>query len=228
MKILYLSKTTDWCNKAKGYILKHFDEVDVIQGEWSKKFPNEIKNWKGDYIISFLSPWVIPQEILNKSKQKPINFHPGTIKYGGIGCYNFAIYNEEKEYGVLCHEMEKDVDTGKIIKVRMFPISNDESVLSLKEKSMEHLLKLFYEIIKLIKQGETLPLSKEKWQKKPYTRKQLQELCRITKDMSLKEIQKRFRATYYPNARDLPYLEIKGKKISLKEMPKNGLEDTSF
>jgi methionyl-tRNA formyltransferase len=227
MKILFLSKKTDWCNKAKDYVLKNFDDVKVFQGNWVDKLPEKIKNWDGDFIISYLSPWVIPEHTL-KSVKKAINFHPGTPKYGGIGCYNFAIYNEEKEYGVLCHEMEKKIDSGKIIKVKMFPISDRETVMSLKEKSMKKLLELFYDIIDLIKKEEELPISDKQWEKKPYTRKELQDLCRITLDMPEKEKLKRIRATYYPGGPDYPYIETDdGDKIIIKEIPPDGLENTT-
>lgn len=220
MKVLFLSKTTDWCNKAKDYILKNFDDVSVFQGEWDDVKSKEFFNWQGEYIISYLSPWIVLEDTLKKVSKKAINFHPGTPKYGGIGGYNFAIYNQESEYGVLCHEMAAKVDSGAIIKVRYFPITNDETVRSLKEKAMKHLFELFIEIIDLINEGKELPTSDEQWQKKPYTRKEFQKLCKITKDMSLEEKQKRFRATYYPGARDFPYIEENGKKIAITEMPK--------
>jgi len=226
MEILFLSKKTDWCNKAKDYVKQNFDNVQTYQGNFGEKLPVECKDWQGEYIISYLSPWIVPEHLLLKAKKKAINFHPGTPQYGGIGCYNFAIYNEEKEYGVLCHEMTKKVDSGSIIKIRTFPLANNETVASLKKKSMKNLLLLFYEIVDMINDEKKLPASNQKWKRKPYTRKELQSLCRITLDMSEKEIVKRIRATYYPNGLDYPYLETSGKKIILKEIAIDEMENT--
>ena len=131
--MLFLSKKTKWCDTAKKYVLQYFDNVTIFQGDTGDSLPEEVYNWKGDYIISYLSPWIVPEKVLKNTQKKAINFHPGTPSYGGIGCYNFAIYNQEKEYGVLCHEMIKQVDSGEIIKIRYFPLSNNETVLSLKE-----------------------------------------------------------------------------------------------
>ena len=147
-----------------------------------------------------------------------MNFHPATPKYGGIGGYNFAIYNEDEEYGVLCHEMTKKIDTGKIIKVKRFPLNGNETVMELKEKSMKQLLELFHEIIDIIKKDGILPVSNEKWSRKPYTREEFQQLCRLSHDMPREELLKRIRATYYPEGPDYPYFEIEGKKIPLKEI----------
>jgi len=228
MEILFLAKKTNWCNKAKDFLARNFDKVIAYQGDFGEKIPITSNEWQGDYIISFLSPWIVSEDLLNNTRKKALNFHPGTPKYGGIGCYNFAIYNEEKEYGVMCHEMEKKVDSGKIIKVRNFPIGKDETVVSLKERSMKNLLALFYEITDLIKKGKELPISKEQWGEKTYTRKDLQNLCKITLDMSETEILKRIRATYYPGGPDFPYIKVADKKITLKEISIDELEDSSL
>ena len=228
MQILFLAKKTNWCNMAKDFLERNFDKVISYQGDYGKKIPITSNEWHGDYIISFLSPWIVSEDLLNNTRKKALNFHPGTPKYGGIGCYNFAIYNEEKEYGVMCHEMEKKVDSGKIIKVKKFPIEKDETVLSLKERSMKNLLDLFYEITDLIKKGKDLPISKELWGRKPYTQKDLQNLCKITLDMSETEMLKRIRATYYPGGPDFPYIKVADKKITLKETSIDELEDPSL
>ena len=61
-------------------------------GNRDDKFPEDIEWWKGDYIVSFLSPWVISNSLLNRAKKASINFHPAPPEYPGIGCTNFAIY----------------------------------------------------------------------------------------------------------------------------------------
>ena len=71
--------------------------------------------FKPDWIISFLSPWKIPAELLRCARKGAINFHPAPPKYPGIGGYNYAIWNEDKEYGVTVHEMAEDIDSGKCI-----------------------------------------------------------------------------------------------------------------
>ena len=46
-------------------------------------------------------------------------------------------------------------------------------------------------------QGKPLPVTNEQWKRKPFTRKQLDELCTITPDMPEQEIQRRIKATTY-------------------------------
>ena len=222
MKILLLTKKTEYCKKIQDYIKDKFLETVILEGEFGDPFPDI--DWKGDYLISFLSPWVIPTRLLDKAKTS-INFHPAPPKYPGIGCYNFAIYNKEKEYGVTCHHMLPKVDSGKLIKVTKFPMNESDTVATLKNRTMEYLIKLFYDIFDYIIHNKLLPYSKEQWLRKPYTRRDLQRLCRITKDMGKEEIKLRIRATYFPGARDIPYIDLFGNWFIYKMKNKNNKKD---
>ena len=213
MKILLLTKRTHWCEIIRNFILKNFQNPLILAGNAGDPLPNSLLSWEGDYIISFLSPWIIPPEILEKSRKESINFHPAPPKYRGIGCYNFAIYNEESEYGVTCHKMIEKVDSGEIIACKYFPLYGTESVSALKEKSMVYLVQLFYEIIDLILKNKPLPRSNEKWAKIFYNKNKLQELCKITLDMPENEIKKRIHASYFPGGPDYPYIEVNGKRL---------------
>ncbi len=211
LKILLLIKPTSWGKLAKEFIEKKFPNNLVLTADWGDPKPKILFKWEGDYIISFLSPWILPQEILNKAKIAAINFHPAPPEYPGIGCYNFAIYNDDNEYGATCHHMLRKVDSGQIITVKRFPIESHETVLSLKEKTMNILMLLFYEIMDIIIKGKDLPISSENWHRDAYTRKDFQDLCRLSLQMPEEELVKRLKATYFAGARDYPNIEIGGK-----------------
>lgn len=205
MKILLLSKTTRHCKYIHKLVLKQFSQTKIIKGERGDSLPPI--QWRGDLIISFLSPWIIPKDLLSKTKIA-INFHPGPPEYPGIGSYNFAIYNQEKKFGVTCHYMVPKVDSGKIIKIVRFSMSKKETVNSLKRKSMKNLVELFLKIWENIILEKRFPETKEHWLRRPYTRKDLQALCQITEKMSKKEVDLRIRATYFVGAEDLPFFKL--------------------
>lgn len=169
-----------------------------------------------DYIVSFLCPWILPKEILNLARIAAINFHPGSPNYPGIGCYNFALYEQAKEYGVTCHHMNEKVDTGNIIMTSKFPISLNESVESLKLKSMIHMTYIFEKIVHIICDNKPLPESDEKWQRPAFTRKQLEDLCYVDNTMSEREINLRIHATDYPLAGRSVFTMIGNKKFYYK------------
>jgi len=212
MKVILLTKKTEHCKKIQNRVRNGFENAVIIEGDVGDSLP-EI-DVDGYMIISFLSPWIVPESWLEKA-QTAINFHPAPPAYPGTGCYNFALYNEEKEYGVTCHHMLTKVDTGKIISVIKFSTDGCDSILTLKNKTMQYLINQFYEVWDFIISEKELPKSDEVWLRKPYTRKDLKELCRITLNMDEEEIKKRIKATTFPGARDGPYLDLNGDKFSL-------------
>ena len=210
MKILLLIKSIEHCQIVKERVQNSDAEVTVIEGKAGESWPDI--NWKGDYIISFLSSWIVPESWLNRVKIS-INFHPGPPKYPGICPYNLAIYNRDKTYGVTCHYMLPDADIGKIIRVIRFPITEVNYLTTLRDKARDYTVKLFYDIWEYIISGKSLPQSREKWLRKPYTRKNLRALCKITSDMDEEEVKLRIRATYLPGAKDLSYVDLFGYKF---------------
>ena len=209
--ILFIGKKNNfYCEQAMEFVKTHFSKYEILLGKQGYQFPGSNGRW--DYIISYLSPWIIPEYLLNKANKASINFHPGPPEYPGIGCTNFAIYDKVKTFGVTCHHMNPAVDTGKIIAVKRFPLHESDTVLSLTSRCYGYIIQLFYEIVSLILKDEALPQSDEDWKRKPYKRKELNELCRITSDMSEEEIRRRVRAVSFPNAQGA-YIDIYGMKF---------------
>ena len=157
-------------------------------------------------MISYLSQWIIPGKVLEKASMAALNFHPGTPEYPGIGCTNFAIYNNADEFGVTCHHMAAKVDTGNIVAVRRFPVYEEDTVYAITQRCYNAILNLFYEIFYIVMNGENIPASDETWMRRPYLRKELNELCKLTPEMDLAEIERRIKATTY--LQPWAYLEV--------------------
>jgi methionyl-tRNA formyltransferase len=110
--------------------------------------------------------------------------------------------------------MKERVDTGDIIMTSYFAVSPHETVESLKLKSMNHLLFIFEKIIHGIYTADSLPKSDEKWLRLPYTKKMLDELCKIDPDtMDADEIGLRIRATDYGSSYNGAYIDICGNRF---------------
>jgi methionyl-tRNA formyltransferase len=209
ISILFLGKADDPdCQRALDFLREHSSKVTFVLGKWGDPLPPEARNWEGDYIISYLSRWVIPTDLLKRARRAAINFHPASPDYPGIGCNNFALYENAKEYGATCHHMAPKVDTGRIIAVSRFPVYETDGVAEILRRAYEHQIKLFFEIAALIVSGKDLPVSNESWTRPPFTRKQFNELFIVTPDMSREEIARRIRAVSYKHWQ--PYVEIQG------------------
>jgi len=212
MKILFIGKREDKAaEKAAKELLQLFPNTQVVWSHRSIKYPEELKSWTGDYIFSYLAQWIIPAATLNGAKVAALNWHPGPPQYPGIGCTNFAVYNQESEFGITCHHMNPKVDTGSLVEVRRFPVQPNDSVFTITENCYKEIAASFSSIIKGIYAAQPLPESTEQWTRKPYRRTELDALCVLTPDMSKEEMQLRIKATKYD--RHWAFLELYGIKF---------------
>ncbi len=96
MKVLFLGKQRDdfYCSRAMDFLRQQLPETQFVLAVPGQKFPAEsLKDWEGDYIISYLCPWVLPGWLLSRARVAAINFNPAPPQYPGTGCTNFALYN---------------------------------------------------------------------------------------------------------------------------------------
>ena len=213
--LLFLGKAGDPdCERALEFCQERFEPLIHCLGKWGDPLPESVRSWEGDYIVSYLSRWVVPDVLLKRARKAAINFHPASPEYPGIGCTNFALYEDAKEYGVTCHHMAPKVDTGRIIAVRRFPVQPEDDVAALLRRTYEHQIALLIEIVQLIADDKELPVSDETWKRVPFTREQFNELFHITPDMPKAEIARRIRAVSY--APFQPYVELKGYRFEYK------------
>ena len=130
MKICFLTKIEKaGVKEAIDYTKSIVKEIDVYPGNSTDPFPEEVFNKSYDLLISYISPWIVPKTVLDRTKKWNVNFHPGPPEYPGIGCFNFAIYDSVEQFGATAHIMEPKVDTGKIISLKRFSITRGENVI---------------------------------------------------------------------------------------------------
>ena len=193
--MLFLGKEKDaHTQRALKFCQTHFRDVAAYLGDWGDPLPQSAYTWEGDYIVSYLSRWIVPADLLSKARVAAINFHPSTPDYPGIGCNSFALYDKAKEYGVSCHHMVGRVDTGPIIKVSRFPVFETDTLDTLIQRTYDFQLALFYRIASLVLEGKELPASEERWAREPCSRKEFDELGFIDPGMSKEEMSRRIRA----------------------------------
>lgn len=216
LQILFIGKENDpFSVQAAEFVQLHYPTAKIIYSIREKPFPKELYNWKGDLIISYLSQWIIPKQLLDSANFAAINFHPGPPEYPGIGCTNFAIYDEAEEFGITCHHMNAKVDTGMLIAMKRFPVFSEDTVYSITQQCYSAILDMFYNIFDIIMSGKNLPAANENWKRKPYLRKELNDLCKLTPDMGVDEIERRIKATNY--LQPWAFMQADGTNIKLTE-----------
>ncbi len=200
MRALLLTKDTRACEDAANLARFVFPEVVWVKGLIRDPLPETLRGERFDVILSYVSPWIVPPWLL-ESTDLALNFHPGSAEYPGIGCYNFALYEGTATYGAVCHWMKAKVDTGDIVKEVLFRILPNETVESLKYRTMIAMLELFHEISLAVAAHTPLPRAARTWTRRAFTRRELDALATIMPNMDEEEIQRRVRATSYPGFR---------------------------
>lgn len=201
------------CERAVDFCRRSFGQLEIERGGWKEPLPQSVERFDGDVLLSYMSRWVVPGRVLERVKQAALNFHPAPPEYPGVGCNNFALYDNASEYGVTCHHMAAKVDAGPIIEVRRFPVFRSDDVASLLDRTYDYLLVTFYDIVTMVAAGKPLPTSPERWQREPFRRDELNELCEIRADMPPEEVQRRIRATTFRRWR--PTVTIAGHRFVL-------------
>ena len=179
----YFKKIINFLKKNKikftyKYIDKSFKKITLL---------NFLKKKNYEYLISYRNPLILDNKILNIAKKLNINFHPSPLRYRGVGGFNLAILNSDREFGVTAHLISKKIDDGLIIDLVKFKILKNINLdqLIFKTRKLQ-----YYQIIKLlnflISKSLNVELIKNrnkkkdyKWSKKIFYLKDLEKLYKI-------------------------------------------------
>jgi len=137
----------EYCAKYKIDYLKHHNIN-------SKEFLDKIESYECDLFVSMSFNQIFKKTIINMPRLKTINCHAGKLPfYRGRNILNWALINDEKEFGVTIHYMDKGIDTGDIILQKTFPILEMDDYSTLLERAYKECASLLFQSIKEIKKG---------------------------------------------------------------------------
>jgi methionyl-tRNA formyltransferase len=211
-----------YTKKIRLFLQKKTLNFQYIESKkYGEKFDiNCIKYQKFDFIFSFRSFFILKKNLLNKCLIAAINFHPGPPEYRGIGCINYALYENSKFYGCTAHIMNNKIDNGSIIDVKKFKIIKSDTVETCLKKT--HILAYNQAIVifkSLLKEENFLNKSIKKnkhlcWSKNIKNKKDLDNFYKIDLGLSKNDINRKIRATYTANHK--PYIILNGRSFFLK------------
>ena len=165
-----------------------------------------------DLVVSFLFWNLIREPLLSLGSIGCLNFHPAPLPdFRGVGGYNVAILEGRDEWGVSCHFVDADLDTGDIVEVERFPIDPDSATaLSVDVDSQEHLYELFQNVMRRALAGEELPRTPQGEGR--YVSREDFEAMRLVRPGD--DFDRKMRAFWYP-----PYpgaaVEVDGRRLTV-------------
>lgn len=102
----------------------------------SKEFLESISKFNCDLYVSMSFNQIFKQDILVHCPLGIINCHAGKLPfYRGRNILNWALINDEKEFGITVHFVDTGIDTGDIILQRAYPISEEDNYETLLNRS---------------------------------------------------------------------------------------------
>jgi len=124
----------------------------------SPEFIYQVKEMSCDIFVSMSFNQIFRGEILAIPPQRTINCHAGKLPfYRGRNILNWALINDEKEFGITVHYIDTGIDTGDIILQQTYSISESDDYRTLLEKAHVACPDILLKSIKLISAGGFCP-----------------------------------------------------------------------
>jgi len=137
----------DFANK---YVIDYIYPVNIN----SLEFIDVAKSYNCDLFVSMSFNQIFKTNIINVPRLGAINCHAGKLPfYRGRNILNWALINDEKEFGITVHYINQGIDTGDIIKQRFFEITDNDDYSSLLEIAYVECSNILYDSIKEMQTG---------------------------------------------------------------------------
>lgn len=121
----------------------------------SEEFIEQVKKHEADLFVSMSFDQIFGKTIRELPSLKTINCHAGKLPfYRGRNILNWVLINDEKEFGITVHYIDKGIDTGDIILQKVYEITDEDSYATLLERAYEGCAVLLYDAIKLVQSNK--------------------------------------------------------------------------
>lgn len=130
-------------------------EFCISENVNSDSFLDSINDHKCDLFVSMSFDQILRERFYSFPPLGTINCHAGKLPfYRGRNILNWALINDEKEFGITVHYIDDGVDTGDIVLQRTYPIDGSDNYGSLLAKAHRECPSVLYEAIQLIRSGK--------------------------------------------------------------------------
>ena len=156
------------------FIVPRFDTIDTKLEELSKlhkidyiktkninsqEFINIISKYECDIFISLSFNQIFKSPIINLPFLKTINVHCGKLPfYRGRNILNWALINDETDFGITVHYVDEGIDTGDIILQKIHKIEETDNYGTLLNKAYEGCAEILHEAINILQSSNFKPI----------------------------------------------------------------------
>lgn len=120
----------------------------------STEFLQTVGSYGCDLFVSMSFNQIFRDPLLSLPRLGTINCHAGRLPfYRGRNVLNWALINDESEFGITVHYVDAGIDTGDIIAQRVLPITDSDTYSTLLDRSHTGCAELLYETVKELQTG---------------------------------------------------------------------------
>ena len=102
----------------------------------SDEFLFSVENYRCDLFVSMSFNQIFRKKTIETPLLGTINCHAGKLPfYRGRNILNWALINDEREFGITVHYVDEGIDTGDIIRQRCYPITDYDDYGTLLDKA---------------------------------------------------------------------------------------------
>lgn len=180
-----------------------------------------------DWILSFLSPVILPSDVLAGARQGAVNVHPAPPEWPGIGSASYALYAGDRTFGVTAHLMTEVVDGGPIVRVDRFPIEEGDTCDDVFDRAIERSVAVFRDLVAAIGRGERPVPNGVAWARKASTRREFERWMTLRPTDPPDEVSRKVRAlrsARFPG----PFVELGGRRFEIPASPRPPRPRTSL
>lgn len=134
---------------------EHGIPIELSKNINSSEFIDRIGYYNSDLFVSMSFDQIFKVEMINLPKYKTINCHAGKLPfYRGRNILNWALINDEKEFGITVHYLDEGIDTGDIILQQTYSITDEDDYNTLLIRAYNGCADVLYYAIKMIQNNE--------------------------------------------------------------------------
>lgn len=129
----------------------------------SETFLKILAKYNCELFVSMSFNQIFKDEIISLPEFGIINCHAGKLPfYRGRNILNWALINDEKEFGITVHFVDSGIDTGDIVLQNTYEITDDDSYKTLLERAYVGCGSTLYEAINKFKSPHDLQTIEQK------------------------------------------------------------------
>ena len=121
---------------------------------------DRLAGYECDALVSISFDQILRRQVLDLCPHGAINIHAGKLPfYRGRNVLNWALINDEREFGVTAHYMDEGIDTGDIVLQRTSPISDEDTYATVLERAVELCAETIHDALRMLARDEANPIS---------------------------------------------------------------------